>query len=208
MSVLSFAQVFLGTGSLGVSVFWQGAGNPYQVVHDRVVFFRKTFLPSKLGKWVKKRPKKGFLDLKKNLVVNFHWNCSIMKIYIISCVRAQFLFNQSYCRIFKSTISQEQIDETASFLHVDTNSKKTENWSRICWLGMGQNGCGQSGLWTLKLTVPKEWNDGIKWFFACWYKFTQIKRRLKIFGVSMVKKWVWSIWWRYSKTDCVWRMNK
>ena len=52
-----------------------------------------------------------------------------MKIYIICCVAAQILYwekfcswdmgqnalSQSHCRIFKSIISPEQIDETASF---------------------------------------------------------------------------------------------
>ena len=39
----------------------------------------------------------------------------------------------------------------------------------------------------LKLIVSQERTDGINWSFASWYKFTQIKRWLKIFGVSMVK---------------------
>ena len=45
----------------------------------------------------------------------------------------------------------------------------------------------QSGLWTLELTISPEWIDEINWFFACWHKFTQIKKWLKIFGLSMVK---------------------
>ena len=53
------------------------------------------------------------------------------------------------------------------------------------WLGMVKNWCGQSGLWTLKLTVPEVWTDGINWFFSC--KYSQFKRWLKIFGMSMVK---------------------
>ena len=52
---------------------------------------------------------------------------------------------------------------------------------------MVKNGCGQSGLWTLKLTLSPEWTDAVNWFFACCHKFTQIKRSPKIFGVSMVK---------------------
>ena len=36
-------------------------------------------------KWTKN----GFLNLLKNLVVNFYWICSIMKIYIICCVSTQ-----------------------------------------------------------------------------------------------------------------------
>ena len=38
-----------------------------------------------------------------------------------------------------------------------------------------------------KLIVPQERSDGINWSFACWYNFTQIKRWLKLFGVSMAK---------------------
>ena len=54
-------------------------------------------------------------------------------------------------------------------------------------LGHGQNGCGQFCLWILKLTLSEEWIDGVCWYFACWYNFTQIKRWLEIFGVSMLK---------------------
>ena len=52
---------------------------------------------------------------------------------------------------------------------------------------MTKNGCGQSGLWTLKLVVSQEWNDGTNWPFACWSNFTQIKKWLKIFEVSKAK---------------------
>ena len=52
-------------------------------------------------------------------------------------------------------------------------------------LGMVKNGCGQSGLWNLKLAA--EWTGGINWYFACWHKFTHTKRWLKYFVVSMVK---------------------
>ena len=43
---------------------------------------------------------------------------------------------------------------------------------------MVKNDCGQSGLWTLKLTVYQERTDETNRFFACQYNFTQ--------------KWVWS----------------
>ena len=35
--------------------------------------------------------------------------------------------------------------------------------------------------------VSQEWTDGINWFSACWYKFTQIKILLDIFELGMVK---------------------
>ena len=122
--------------------------------------------------------------------------CFIVKIHIIYCVPVQifcfvnFFFrnvsqnslNHSDCRIFKSRISPEQIDEIASFLYVDTDSQDTisqertdgTNWFFTCWynftqkwvwswskMSMVRNGCGQSGDGTLKLTVFEEWTDGV-----------------------------------------------
>ena len=52
---------------------------------------------------------------------------------------------------------------------------------------MFKNECGQSSGKTLKLTVSEERTDGIKWFFACWYNFTQAKKRLKIFEIRIFK---------------------
>ena len=71
-------------------------------------------------------------------------------------------------------------------MHVDTNLQKLiVDWK--LWLDMVRYGCGQSGFWTLKLSLSQEWADGINWDFACWHKVTQIKRWSKIFGVSIVK---------------------
>ena len=77
--------------------------------------------------------------------------------------------SHSDCGIFKSTISPQQIDETALF------------FSMLIQIHKNQNECGRSGLWTLKLT------DGTNWFFTCWYSFTPTKKWLKICGASMVK---------------------
>ena len=51
-------------------------------------FLEKKLSP-KLGKLTKNGQKQGLFNLLKNLVVNFYWICSIVKIYIISCVPAQ-----------------------------------------------------------------------------------------------------------------------
>ena len=89
-------------------------------------------------------------------------------------------------RLQKSTISPETSAETPYFLHVDKNSRKLKLIKFIFfWLGMVKNGCGQSGLWTLKLMLSQEWTDGVKWFFACWYNFTQ--KVIENFGLSMAK---------------------
>ena len=83
---------------------------------------KKTFT-AKTGKMGQKL---GFFNLKRNLVINFHWIYSIME---ICSVPTEILFWEESCfwdmgqnahcqwdsRIFKSVISLEQIDETASF---------------------------------------------------------------------------------------------
>ena len=66
--------------------FCQGARNHYEVVHDNLIFL-KNFSHQNWGNG----PKIGFLNLKKNLVINFHWICSIMNMFIISCVSTQNL---------------------------------------------------------------------------------------------------------------------
>ena len=122
-----------------------------------------------------------------------------MKFYVICYVPAQVVYwekscsweidqnvlSQSDCRIFKSTISPKQIDEITLFFTCWYKFIKIKSWLKI--FSMVKNGCGQYGLWTLKLTVTQEWIDGINWFFACWYKLMKIKMWLKIFGVGLVK---------------------
>ena len=56
---------------------------------------------------------------------------------------------QSGCRIFKSSISSEQIDQTASFLACGYKHKKVKSWLKIFWLGMIKNEFDQSGLYHL-----------------------------------------------------------
>ena len=65
---------FLGIGSLDFSEFQHGARNPYGVLHDTVRFFEKeTFFAPKMGEMNNNLSKTwGFLNLKKNLVINSH----------------------------------------------------------------------------------------------------------------------------------------
>ena len=122
-------------------------------------FLGKAFLPQKLGNGPKIGQKLGFLNLKKSLVINFPWICSIMKIYIICCVPVQTFYWEkccswdigqnalscSDCRISKSSISPEQIDETASYCACWYKFRKIKSWLKIFWWGMVKNECGQSG---------------------------------------------------------------
>ena len=56
-------------------------------------FLGKFFLPPKLGR-PKMGQKQGFFNFLENLVINFYWILSIMKIYIICCVPAKFLLRR------------------------------------------------------------------------------------------------------------------
>ena len=124
--------------------------------------FQKTFFAPKIGKM---HQKQGFLNLLNNLVINFYWICSIMKIYIICCVPGQIPYlgnflslgdmcqsvhSQSDCRL--SQISQPFLQNKSMkhphFLHADTNSQKLKVDLK-------------SGFWTLKLIVSEEGDDGI-----------------------------------------------
>ena len=120
----------------------------------------KLFLPQKLEKWAKNDQKQGFLNLKKNLVINFHCIYSILKIFIC-CVPAQILWekscfgdigqnhlSQSDCRISKLTISPEQIDESLIFSML---------------------------IWSIQSLDSKiELSNGIDLFFACLYNLMKI----------------------------------
>ena len=133
--------------------------------------------------------KPGFLNLLKNLVISFYWICSIMKTYCLLCSCTNPVFGKIFVPgVWAKMFSANQI---AQFLNQPFLQNKSlfsrTNWSKIFWFCMVKNGCDQSGLWALKLIVSQEWTDGINWFFACWYNFTEIKKWLKIFGASMVK---------------------
>ena len=75
---------FLVTSSLVFSKFWHDARNIWEVVSDRArFFFKRKHLPQK---WAKNRV------LLENLVINFSWIWSIMKVYIVSYILAQILY--------------------------------------------------------------------------------------------------------------------
>ena len=126
-------------------------------------FRGKIFLLPKLWKWV------------QNLLINFYWICSIMKIYIICCAlhkshiwkiflswdMGQIVFSQSDCRIFQLTISPEQINEIAWFLHVDTNSHKLKVDQKFLGWTWSEMGVTSLVHRTLKLTISQEWVDGM-----------------------------------------------
>ena len=72
LSVLPSVQVFLGIVSLVYSEFWHGARNPFEVVHDRARLSGKNCFASELENGPKMCQKQGFLNLLKNLVIDFY----------------------------------------------------------------------------------------------------------------------------------------
>ena len=60
-----------------------------------------------------------------------------------------------HCRIFKSSIPPEQIDEAASFCTCWYKFTKIKRWLESFWWDMIKNDCGKCGLWTLELTVSQ-----------------------------------------------------
>ena len=67
-------------------------------------FSGKILFAPKMGKMGQKQ---GFLNLLKNLVINFYWIYSIMKIYIICCVPAQIPYLGKFLFVrYRSKCSQ------------------------------------------------------------------------------------------------------
>ena len=93
-------------------------------------FEKKTFCCKNWGNG----PKIGFFEFfLKKLVINFHWICSIIKIYIICCDPAQTRFWEKSCSwdIDQNALSQSdcrinKFKRQRHFLHVDTNWQKSK----------------------------------------------------------------------------------
>ena len=64
--------------------------------------------------------------------------------------------SQSDCRISKSTISPEHINEISWFFACWYKLTKTKSWSKNFLVGMVKNGCCQFGHMTLKLIVSQK----------------------------------------------------
>ena len=100
---------------------------------------------------------------------------------------AQSVLGQSDCKIFKSTISQEQSDEIAWFfcmlIQILGNKKFVD---KVCMCKV-KNECSHSGHSNLNFAVSQEEMYGINRYFACWYKFIKTKGYFNDVWVNMVK---------------------
>ena len=83
--------------------------------------------------------------------------------------------NQSDCSIFKLTISLEQNHEKAWFFAYWCRFIEIKSWLKNIGMGIVKNGCGHSGLRTLKLALCQEGINGVSWFVVCWQKFRKCK---------------------------------
>ena len=89
---------FLGIVSLVFSKFWHGSRNLNEVMRDRARFSGEIdFCPKNWGNGPKMSQQQVILDLLKNLVINFYWICSIIKMQIICCILAQILHLGNFC---------------------------------------------------------------------------------------------------------------
>ena len=75
----------------------------------------------------------------------------------------------------------------AIFLHKSHICEKSCSWD------MAQNALGQLDFGIFKSSVSLEQNDEIAWFFACWYKFMEIKSWLNNIKIGFDEKWVWPL---------------
>ena len=80
----------------------------------------------------------------------------------------QNALDQLDCSIFKLTMSLEQNDEKFWFFAYWCRFIEIKSWSKNIGVGMVKNGCGHSGLTTLKLALSQEGIDGVSWFLVCW----------------------------------------
>ena len=117
---------FLGIVSLVFSKFWDSARNYMQLSMTEPDFPEKHFCSQNWENGPKMGQKQSFLNFLKNLVTNFYWICSIMKIYIICCVPTQIP-----TIIYFSRTNQWN---SLIFLDVDTNSHILKvDWKSFGW---------------------------------------------------------------------------
>ena len=115
-------------------------------------FPEKYFALQKLGKWTKNGPKKGFLNLLKNLVINIYWICSKLKIYIICCVSTQIPYLGKFLFLRYAPKCSQPI-KLQDFLidHIFRTIIEMAWWFFTCWY---------------KFTKIKSWSKHFRWAWS------------------------------------------
>ena len=119
----------------------------------------------------------------------------------------QNALGQSDCRIFKSTISLEQIDKKTWFFACWYRFMEIKSWLKNIEVGVVKSMCGHLRVRTLKLALSQEAMNGINWFLVCWYKFKKDESSCSNFLVVVFKNRVWTFRSWDSKICCIWKMN-
>ena len=111
----------------------------WSCVHRTKFSGKICFAPKIVKMGQKWGPKTGFSSLLKNLVINFYWIWSVMKIYIICCVPAQISYlgkifvPEIWAKMFSANqiagffyqpYLQNKSMKKPGFWHFDTNSHK------------------------------------------------------------------------------------
>ena len=151
-----------------------------------VDFLKKLFLPLKRGKYVKNWPEIGFLGVfgifSHNFFLNLIYNENLLFVVFFhkshldgSWVMGKNAYGQSDCRIFKSTIPPEQIDEKALFFASWYRFMEMKIWLKSIGVGIIKSGCRHTGLRTQKLALSQEAINVLNWPLdknnkICWKK--------------------------------------
>ena len=139
------------------------------------------FLPQKFGKWTQNGSKTVFWIYWKIYSLIFSEFC--LKINFIFAVffhkshtweksgswdMDQDALDQSDCSMFKLVVSLEHNDGKAWFFAYWCRFVEIKSWLKNIGVGLVKNGCGHSGLRTVKLAVSQEGINGVSWFLVRW----------------------------------------
>ena len=127
--------------SLIFSKFWHDARIPCEVVCDRVGFCGKIFFALKIEKMGPKWIKNGFLNLLENLVINFYWIWSVMKIYIIWFVSAQIPYLAKFLFLTHGPKCFQPIRLQYFLMNHISKANQSNSWSKYFWVGVVSKMC-------------------------------------------------------------------
>ena len=109
--------------------------------------------------------------------------------------------------LLELTVSKEWTNGINLFFTCWYRFTRIKSLSKMFWVGMVKNWCGQSGHKTLKLTLSQKWPDRINWFFCM---LVQIQKKEKLIQKLMggpCQKWPWPFSSWDTKISGILRMN-
>lgn len=127
----------------------------------------KKFVAKKCRKWVKNRVFGIYIKIWSLNFSGFVFNRNS---YYLLCLSTNPIFGENF--VLEIWVKMLLASKIAGFLNQLSIAwwckfMETKSWLKISWMCMFNDGCGYSGLWTLKSAVYQEWIYGINRFFAC-----------------------------------------